>query len=354
MNMVKAEQSGAALNDRAQRLLKALVESYIGDGQPVGSRTLARTAGLELSPATIRNVMADLEDMGFIESPHTSAGRIPTVQGYRLFVDTLLKVQPLNPGLVDALKIGLTRDDNPLSLVEAATQILSGVTSLAGIVTVPKRSSVSLRRIEFLPLADKRALAIMVMNEQEVQNRVIQLDREYSASELQEVANYLNTQFAGKNIRDVRAALLSELDEARKGMNRIMLSAVELGEKAFMAEESGDDDFMVSGQTRLMDYDELADVASLRQLFEAFNQKREILHLLDKCISAEGVQIFIGSESGHQILDHCSVVTAPYSVDDDVVGVLGVIGPTRIAYDRVIPLVDITARLLGAALNPRN
>ena len=352
--MVNAQTPEPALSERAQRLLKVLVESYIRDGQPLGSRTLARTAGLRLSPATIRNVMADLEEFGFVRSPHTSAGRIPTTLGYRLFVDTMLKVKPINDEMVGQLKGELDPDMNRQALVEAASRLLSGITQLAGIVTVPRKDHVVLRQIEFLELSENRVLAILVMNQHEVQNRVVHLDRPYRSGELQEIANYLNTQFAGNDLKDVRQRILNELEAVRQDMDRLMRSAIDLGEKVFAVDKVEDEDYIVAGQTNLMEYAELSSVETLKQLFDAFTHKREILVLLDKCIWAEGVHIFIGQESGYAAFDECSVVSAPYSVEGDAVGVLGVIGPTRMAYDRVIPVVDITAKLLGSALNSRN
>jgi heat-inducible transcriptional repressor len=352
--MTRDINSDPELPERAQYLLKALVESYIQHGHPVGSRTLARTAGLDLSPATIRNVMADLEEFGLIRSPHTSSGRIPTARGYRLFVDNMLKVKPLRHTQVSELKERLDPDMAHQDLIESASSLLSGITHLAGIVTVPRREYAQLRQIEFLELSESRALAILVVNQKEVQNKIIHLNRRYSASELQEAANYINAHYAGKGLRLVRQAMLLELEAVRQDMNRAMASAIELGEKLFESEGEPGDDVMVVGQTHLMEYEELSSVETLRQLFDAFTRKQEMLHLLDKCILAHGVQIFIGQESGYEPLDECSVVSAPYSADGEVVGVLGVIGPTRMAYARVIPAVDITARLLGAALNPRD
>ncbi|MBA2408872.1 MAG: heat-inducible transcription repressor HrcA [Gammaproteobacteria bacterium] len=354
MSAESGQSSATALSERGQHLLRVLVQTYIGDGRPVGSQTLLRAAAVDLSPATIRSVMADLEDRGLIYSPHASAGRIPTVKGYRLFIDTMLRVLPLHDAVIDQLKERLSRDLTPHSLVEAASDMLSGITRLAGVVTVPRQEHASLRQIEFLGLSENRVLAILVMNQHEVQNRVIQLDRAYSESELREAANYLNAKFAGRGMVALRRELLAELDAVREDMNCMMRSAIELGEKAFASDERVQDDFVVVGQTNLMGYEQLSDVDKLRQLFDAFSTKRDILHLLDKCICARGVQIFVGQESGYQVLDECSVVSAPYSVQGDVIGVLGVIGPTRMPYDRVIPIVDITARLLGAALNTRS
>jgi heat-inducible transcriptional repressor len=342
--------TGAALSERAQHLLKVLIETYIEEGKPVGSQTLARAAALDLSPATVRNVMADLEVRGLVYAPHASAGRIPTVKGYRLFIDTMLKVKPLNEAIIDQLKECLHRDLTPHTLIEAASDMLSGITKLAGVVTVPRQKHAALRQIEFLGLSENRVLVILVMNEQEVQNRIIHLDRAYSDLELSQAANYLNEKFSGRDLSAVRRDLLKELDAVREDMNRMMRAAIELGEKAFAKDEQAQDDFVVVGHTNLMSYEQLSNVDKLRQLFDAFSTKRDILYLLDRCLCAKGVQIFIGQESGYQVLDECSVVSAPYSVQGDVIGVLGVVGPTRMQYDRVIPIVDITAKLLGAAL----
>ncbi|HVA55392.1 MAG TPA: heat-inducible transcriptional repressor HrcA [Gammaproteobacteria bacterium] len=345
----------SGINERAQHLLKALVERYIRDGEPVGSRTLSRDAGLDLSPASIRNVMADLEELGFIAAPHTSAGRVPTVKGYRFFVDTLLAVKPLEQQEVRLIQQQLASSDpNPQSLLAAASSMLSAVTHMTGVVTLPRREHIAWRHIEFLPLSDNRVLAILVVNEGEVQNRILHLDRNYDSVALQQIGNYLNTHFAGKDIHRVRAELLSELRRTRESMNNLMQAAITMAEKVFAnrGQDSGRS-YVMAGETNLMEWAELSDVEKLRRLFEAFNQQRDILHLLDKCIVAEGVQIFIGEESGYRVLDECSVVTAPYRVGDEVVGVLGVIGPTRMAYERVIPIVDLTAKLLSAALNPR-
>lgn len=339
----------SVINDRAQRLLKVLIERYIRDGQPVGSRTLARDAGLDLSPATIRNVMADLEEMGLLRSPHTSAGRVPTAQGYRVFVDTLLRVEPLPRVDISRLELQLSPEADPEALLASASSLLSDVTRLAGVVMVPKRESLTLRHVEFLPLSGNQVLVILVVNEREVQNRIIQTPRAYSPAQLQEVANYLNREFFGRDLHRVREELLRGMQEARESVNRIMAAAIEMADQVFTPAPENDD-FVVSGQTNLMGYSEMSDIDKLRQLFEAFNTKRDILHLLDQALSAQGMQIFIGEESGYDVLDACSVVTSPYKVEGEVVGVLGVIGPTRMAYDRVIPIVDITARLLGSAL----
>ena len=339
------------LSERAQLMLRALIDRYVLDGQPVGSRTLAREAGLDLSPATVRNVMSDLEALGFVCSPHTSAGRVPTVQGYRFFVDTLLKVQPLDERAIDNMRLELLLDQTPKDLVESASGLLSGITQLAGVVTLPRQEHALFKRVEFLVLTGKRVLAILVTGEDEVQNRILTTEKQHSAAELQQASNYLNQLFAGKDLLEVRATLLHEMQETRTHMNSMMVTAMHMADQVL--EKNQNEDYVMAGQTNLMEFQELCDIEKLRKLFDAFNTKRDMLHLLDQCVHSDGIQIFIGDESGYRILDECSLVTAPYAVDGEVMGVLGVIGPTRMAYDRVIPIVDATARLLGAALNQK-
>lgn len=340
------------LNERARLLLKTLVERYIREGQPVGSRTLSRDSGLSLSPATVRNAMADLEEMGLLISPHTSAGRVPTVQGYRFFIDSLLQVDPLASAEVEVLRGQFAEGQDPHTLIQTASNMLSDLTRLAGIVTVPRQDEVRLRHVEFLSLSGDQVLVILVLNDREVQNRIIRTGQRFTDSQLQQATNYLNEICAGKDLSQVREDLLGEMRQARQRMNDIMVSAIEMAGMAFESEPK-DEDVMVSGQTRLMEYGELADMEKLRLLFDAFARKRDILHLLDHVLTARGVQIFIGEESGSDIFEQCSVVSAPYHSGGRVLGVLGVIGPTRMAYDRVIPIVDVTARLLGAALSSR-
>ena len=348
------EGTEEALSERAQLLLKALIESYIRDGQPVGSRTLSRDSGLSLSSATIRNVMADLEELGFVVSPHTSAGRIPTDKGYRLFVDSLLKLKPLQTEEIDDIERRLRNDvSNGRTLVQTVSQMLSSVTQMAGLVTLPNPHYVALSQIEFIGLSENRALAIMVMNNREVENRVVQLERAYSSEELRRAANYLNEAFAGRSLPEVRASLLKQLQETRQTMNQLMQDAIQMAQKVFETPGEERVGYVIAGETNLMGFAELSNVDRLRRLFEAFNEKHDMLRLLDNCLQAQGIQIFIGHESGYQILDDISVVTAPYMLDNQVVGVLGVIGPTRMAYERVIPIVDVTAKLLGSALNAR-
>ena len=299
------------LTDRAQQLLKALVERYIHEGQPVGSRALARHSGVRLSPASVRNVMADLEEAGFVTAPHTSAGRVPTVRGYRFFVDSLLTVKPLTRQEVRRLESELRLDqEDPQALLSSASNLLSGVTRLAGVVTLPRRERNAWQRIEFVPLSETRVLAVVVFNDQDVENRVLQLERGYDPAQLQKAANYLNAHFAGKDLTEVRGALLEEMREARESMNALMLSAIRMAEQ-ISGKEEDQGGYVMAGETNLMEFDELSDVEKLRRLFKAFNQKRDILHLLDQCIAAEGVQIFIGEEAGYRVFDECSIVTAP-------------------------------------------
>jgi len=339
-------------SDRSGRILRVLVDQYIRDGNPVGSRTLANASRLDLSSATIRNVMADLEDLGFIVSPHTSAGRIPTAKGYRFFVDTLLKLQPPAARDIDQLQHQLTDEahGSAKEIASTASSLLSSLTSLAGIVTIPRQTRFELRQVEFLPLSDRRVLAILIINNSEVENRILDVERDYSADELRRAANYLNDNFAGKPLDTIRAQIVSSLANTRETMNQMMIDAISFAQMAFDPEKDRSE-YVMSGETKLMEFNDLSDIDTLRHLFDAFNQQREILHLLDRSIAAHGVQIFIGEESGYSILDECSVVAAPYRVDDDTVGVLGVIGPTRMAYERIIPIVDITAKLVGSALN---
>jgi heat-inducible transcriptional repressor len=340
------------LNERAQHLLRVLVESYIRDGQPVGSRALTRDSGLNLSSATIRNVMADLEELGFVSSPHTSAGRVPTDKGYRFFVDTLLRVQPLDSEAVSEIRRQLDSTHDSKALVAAASQLLSSVTQLAGVVTMPRGERASITQIEFLPLSENRVLVVLVYNDREVQNRILQLERYRSADELKRAANFLNEQFRGRSVAQARLEILRQLEETHEHLNQIMKDAIAVAQQLFAPNEDAIE-YVIAGETNLMGLAELSNVEKLRRLFETFNEKRDFLHLLDQSLRAEGVQIFIGHESGYRTLDDCSVVMAPYVADDAVVGVLGVIGPTRMAYERIIPIVDMTAKLLGSALKSR-
>ncbi|HUL46406.1 MAG TPA: heat-inducible transcriptional repressor HrcA [Steroidobacteraceae bacterium] len=348
------EARDEALGERAQHLLRILIETYIREGQPVGSRALSRESGLQLSSATIRNVMADLEELGFVASPHTSAGRVPTDKGYRFFVDTLLQLRPLDEAATAEIRrqVEASRDSST-ELIAAVSQLLSSATQLAGVVTLPRTRAASITQIEFVGLSENRVLVVLVFNDREVQNRIIQLERRYSPDELKRASSYLNEQFRGRTLREVRQEILRQLSETHAHMNQIMLEAISVAQQVFEGGGEGRLEYVIKGETNLMGVAELTSVEKLRRLFEAFNEKRDFLHLLDNSLKAEGVQIFIGHESGYQILDDVSVVTAPYADGDSVVGVLGVIGPTRMAYERVIPIVDMTAKLLGAALNSR-
>ena len=335
------------MNERSRILLKSLIEKHISDGQPIGSRELAKSSGLELSPASIRNIMADLEEMGFIASPHTSAGRIPTPLGYRFFVDSLLTVQPL--GSIERHKIeDQFRPDSAARLITTASQLLSNLTQFAGVVKSPSRQTSSFRHIEFVSLSDHRILLIIVAPDGDVQNKVLEASRKFTDSELTEATNYLNQKYAGMTFENIRARIQSELTELKDNISQLMSLAVSAGQE----NSAKNEDYIVSGETNLLSVNDLTmNIESLRTLFEMFDKKTGILQLLDTSDRANGVQIYIGGESGLVPLDECSVVTAPYDVDGQVVGTVGVIGPTRMAYERVIPIVDITAKLLSGALS---
>jgi heat-inducible transcriptional repressor len=345
------------MDKRAQILLKTLVEHYISDGQPIGSRTLLQHSGLDVSTATIRNVMSDLEQMGFIASPHTSAGRIPTQKGYRLFVDSLLTVQPLDVNAVNQLKSGLS-SPNQNELINSAADMLSQLTQFAGLVMIPKRPRVAFKHLEFLQLTDKRILVIIVTSDGNVQNRIILADKPYSASDLTQACNYFNAHFAGQTFEEVQQKLHLELKQMQTDINKLMSAALE----ATINQNNGhagsgdakNDGVVIAGERNLLHVDELStNVNSLRKLFDIFEQRASLMQLLDNSQRAEGIQIFIGGESGYLPLDECSMVTAPYEADGQVVGTLGVIGPTRMAYERVIPIVDVTAKLLSNALSSK-
>lgn len=337
------------LDSRARRLLRVLIAQYIRDGQPVGSRTLAKQSGLDVSPATIRNVLADLEDIGLVSAPHTSAGRVPTTQGYRLFVDSLLETQPLSEPELARLRAELAPAGGTQDLVQSVSGLLSAASRFVGLVTVPRREAFAFRHIDFVPLQDRQVLVIVVFTDNEVQNRVIQTARKYSRSELEQSANYLNAHYAGLSLEQIRQRLMAELEQARAAMDASMTAIMEVAGSALDMGQG--EDVVVSGQTNLMGLQEMANLERLRELFDAFNHKRELLALMDRCISARGVRLFIGEESGLSPLQGCSVVAAPYAHQGEVLGVLAVIGPTRMAYERVIPMVEATAQLLSGALN---
>ena len=330
------------LDDRARLLLKALVERYIADGQPVGSRTLSRASGLELSPATIRNVMSDLEELGLIASPHTSAGRIPTARGYRLFVDTMLTAQRgelTTPGLAP---------EQPQKVIAQAAHLLSSLSHFVGVVMAPRRTSV-FRHIEFLRLSEKRFLVIIVSPDGDVQNRVIFTESDYTQSQLIEAANFLNAHYAGLAIEQVRERLRHEVETLRGEIAALMQAAVKVSSEALTQSQ---DEVVISGERNLLAVSDFShDMGQLRRAFDLFEQKTQLMRLLDISSQAEGVRIFIGGESQVVPFEELSVVSAPYEVDGQIVGTLGVIGPTRMPYDRMIQIVDITSRLVSNALS---
>lgn len=335
------------LNDRAQILLKTLVERYISDGQPVGSRALQQYSGLEVSPATIRNVMADLEEMGLVKSPHTSAGRIPTALGYRLFIDTLMVVQPLSSERVQHLEHQL-QPDNPSRLLTQASNMLSELTHFAGVVATPKRTTLTVRQIEFLRLSERRVLLIIVMPDGEVENRVLLTHRDYTQSQLTEAGNFLSQHYADLSFGDIHQRVQKELRQLQHDMTALMTAALSASDEVIARKQEG---YVISGERNLLHSHDLAtNMAQLRTLFNVFEQKTELLHLLEASRRAQGVHIFVGQECGLEGLDECSVVSAPYTADGQIVGTLAVIGPKRMDYQRVVPVVDITAKLLSNAL----
>ncbi len=332
-----------------------LVEHYLEQGTPVASKTLATRPDVDVSAATVRNIMAELEARGLVVSPHTSAGKVPTNLGLRFFVDTLLSVKPLRRSSVRMLRDGLNPDLAPSRLVELASGLLAEISSMAGVVTLPRKEQIALRQVEFLPLTSNRVLVILVINERDVQNRVIHTDREYSESELVQAANYINREFAGASLQNIRTALIDSMQRDKAGVDQLMQLALDMAAKAFDVDASGSrsgasdaDGYVVAGEANLLG---TRNDEAMRRLFDAFARKRDILHLLDRCLDSEGIQLFIGEESGYEVLGDYSVVTAPYRVNARVAGVLGVIGPTRMAYQQIIPIVDVTARVLGAALD---
>lgn len=339
------------LDPRARLLLRTLISRYIRDGEPVGSQTLARHAGLDVSPATIRNILAELEEVGLLSAPHTSAGRVPTAQGYRLFVDSLLQIKPLAENEMTRLRAELAPGAGTQSLLGNASELVSAMTHFVGVVSVPKREQFAFKRLDFVALDAQRVLAVLVFADNEIQNRILVTRRSYEPAELERVANYLNTHYAGRPLAEARASLLDELRSARQEMEMLMAQALELADQA-LADDA--EDMLVAGQTRLIGVQDLSNLDRLRELFEAFSRKREILRVLERTLRAPGVRIFIGEETGMAPLDGVSLVTAPYGVGGRTLGVLGVIGPTRMAYDRVIPVVQAAAAVLTQALGPED
>jgi heat-inducible transcriptional repressor len=345
---VRANMAESDLAGRSQQVLKALIEHYISDGQPVGSKMLSTAASLSLSSASIRNVMADLEAMGYVRSPHTSAGRIPTVRGYRFFVDSLITMQPIQGPALQQLQCSLNADLSRGELVDVASRLLSEVSMQAGLVTLPQAEDEILRQVEFLPLSGDRVLVVLVVNEKEVQNRIIHPRREFSEEELKQASNFINSHYAGRPLSLVHQTLLGEMQSDKDALTRLMQSAIDLAGQAFGDQRRKD--YLLAGESHLLGREAAGDMAGLRGLFQAFEHKKDILDLMERCMDAEGTQVYIGEESGFEVLDDYSVITTAYQLSGNKVGVLGVIGPTRMAYERVIPLVDITAKLLSAAL----
>lgn len=339
------------LDPRARRLLHALIAQHIREGAPVPSRVMAKQAGLEVSPATIRNIMANLEDVGLLAAPHTSAGRVPTPQAYRLFVDSLLEVSPLRETEIERLREHIALGVGTQALLAQASEMLSAMSQFVGVVTVPQRLQSAFKHIDFVALDDNRVLVILVFPDNEVQNRILQLPRPIAPEALAQAANYLNRHFAGQGFAQIQRQLLAEMRQAKSEMDGLLNAALDISGQ-LMAAEARPEDMVLSGQTRLMGVDGLSDLERLRGLFDAFSRKREILGLLESCADAEGVRVFIGEESGLAPLAGCTVITAPYASEGQVLGVLGVIGPTRMPYERVIPIVKATADLLGDALKP--
>ena len=337
------------LNERADHLLKLLIRRYVSDGEPVGSRTLSRDPGLDLSAATIRNVMADLEELGLIRAPHTSAGRIPTQLGYRVFVNSLLKVQMPDHSGSREIASALTGAKGTDELLDTASELLSDITQYAGVIMLPDNETAKLRQVEFLQLSEDRVLAILVTDDGRVQNRVLSLDKKLSAAELVEAANFFNSRHVGRTLQEVRHQLLLDMQRDSDAMNRMMRTAVEMTSQ-LLDDEEGSEGVVVKGETKLLGIPDFDQLGKLREIFDAFKTKQDLLGLLDKSMRASGVNIFIGEESGYSALTDCSVVTAPYESDGKCIGVIGVIGPTRMSYEKVIPVVDVTARVLGNAL----
>jgi heat-inducible transcriptional repressor len=343
------EMKNKTPSDRAKQILSAIIDNYIEEGTPIGSKKLSSYNRFNLSSATIRNVMSDLEDLGFIASPHTSAGRIPTSKGYRFFIDRLLEFQPVDSNEIASIKdtVSQTKSSNK-DLATNVSTTLSAITQLAGIVTVPKQHKSTLKEIDFIPLSEQRVLAIVVINDSEVENKILQMKRNFSRDELQISANYLNQNYVGRSFEYIKNNLLTQLKETSALANSLMNDIINIADELLTNQNK--DEYVVTGKNQLLDFEELSDINQLKELFDAFNEQQLLLQLLDKSMSTSNIQIFIGQESGYRIFDNCTLITAPYTNEVGSVGVLGVIGPTRIAYQRVIPIVDVTAKLLSQSL----
>lgn len=345
--------SDLIISKRAQLLLKHLVELYLRDGVPVGSKTLVNEAITSLSPATVRKVLGDLEEQGYLVSPHTSAGRIPTSLGLRFFVDSLRTIYPLDEVNLKQFQEKFEANKSSDDLLTTTSTVLSELTRMVGVVTLPKREHLILRHVEFLPLSDNRVLVILVLNEREVQNRLIITDKPYTASELTQASNFLNQHFIGRDLLSSRQELLQSLQIDKLQMDSLMQAVVDVAEKAFTRAKNNPD-YILAGQQNLLSDPTYVKMSQLQKLFQAFTEKHQILHVLDKCLQTDGVQMYIGDESGYDVFSDYSIVTSRYSVDGKLVGVLGVIGPTRMPYNKIIPIVDLAAKMLSTALDNEN
>ena len=339
------------LDERSETLLRMLIARFIDQGYPVGSRTLSHEPGLQLSAATIRNVMADLEELGLIKSPHTSAGRVPTTLGYRMFIDSLVTLRPVNPSKQEEIKYRLKEESSFKEVLTTTSKLLSDVTQFAGIVFLPRTDVAKFRQIEFVGLNPNRILVILITEDGQVQNRVISNNRDLSPAELTEAANFFNETYRGKSLSVVKEELFSEMKRDREQIDNIIGNAISIAQGVL---DQHDEDLVVSGEENLFNVPDFAAIEKVRKIFETFKTRHSLLSLLDQSVRARGVSIFIGSESGYSGLNECSVVTAPYEVEGESLGAIGVIGPTRMQYDRVIPIVDITAQMLGSALEHLN
>ncbi|MCY3541745.1 MAG: heat-inducible transcriptional repressor HrcA [Gammaproteobacteria bacterium] len=343
------DKTSPPIDARTQSLFKILVEDYLTHGTPIGSKHIADRSFFRISSATVRNIMASLEDKGLVASPHTSAGKVPTEQGLRFFVDSLISVEPLDRSIVANLSKSLREDLSPKELVETASKILADLTCFVGLVTTPRPEQIELRQIQFLPLTQHKVLAIIVVNEREVQNRVVKTERNYTNIELNEVANYLNQEFSGHSLLAIRQQLLDSMRKDQQEMNRLMQIALDVAAKSFAQESEHDHDYVFHGERNLLGL--LSSSEEVQVLLDAFRSKSSMVDLLDRCMASEGVQLFIGSESGYEPLGGYSLISAKYEVEGSIAGAMGVIGPTRMPYQKVIPLVDTAARLLGNALD---
>jgi heat-inducible transcriptional repressor len=341
-----------SLDNRAENVLKTLVETYIQQGQPIGSRTLSKLPQLGVSSATVRNVMSDLEERGLIIAPHTSAGRIPTSQGYRLFVDSMVRTSTLTRQAVEQLSERFQSETDPGTLLSHASDVLSDLTCFAGVVVLPNQSVTRFHQIEFMPLSDSRILSILVTEDGRVQNRVMTVDKSFKESELVEAANFFNRRYKGTTLEEVRHRLVHDMRSDNDQMHRLNQSAMLVASRVISEEDANKDhDVMLSGEQKLLNVPDLCQIETLQKLFDAFKTKSDLLDLLDRSMKAEGISVFIGEESGFSALGECSVVASPYEVEGRIIGTLGVVGPTRMAYNEVISVVDITAKLLGQALS---